>query len=160
MLKIMTPQDDEVTSSWRVVPSWFIYKCDESYTLCLNVIFVVTPVMEMKPCSSTWRSEAATRGVLWKNVFLEISQNLQESTCARVSFLIKLQVLQAKACNFVKKETLVQVFSCEFCKISNNTFFTEHLWTTASGSYSASLPRALPIYYIKHHDKLEFLHER
>ena len=30
-----------------------------------------------------------------------------------------------------KKETLVQVFSCEFREISENTFFTEHLWTTA-----------------------------
>ena len=26
-----------------------------------------------------------------------------------------------------QKETLVQVFSCEFCQISKNTFFTEHL---------------------------------
>ena len=33
--------------------------------------------------------EAATRGVLCKMVFLEISQNSQENTCARVSFLIK-----------------------------------------------------------------------
>ena len=33
----------------------------------------------------------------------------------------------------LKKETLAQVFSCEFCKISKNTFFTENLWTTASG---------------------------
>ena len=33
--------------------------------------------------------------------------------------------------NFIKKETLAQVFSCEFCEISKNTFFTEHLWTTA-----------------------------
>ena len=32
----------------------------------------------------------------------------------------------------IKKETLAQVFSCEFCEISQNTFFTEHLWTTAS----------------------------
>ena len=31
------------------------------------------------------------RGVLWKKVFLEISQNSQENTCARASFLIKLQ---------------------------------------------------------------------
>ena len=37
-----------------------------------------------------------------------------------------------KACNFNKKETLAQVFSCEFWEISQNTFFTEHLWTTAS----------------------------
>ena len=33
----------------------------------------------------------ATRGVLYKKVFLEISQNSQENTCTRVSFLIKLQ---------------------------------------------------------------------
>ena len=38
----------------------------------------------------------------------------------------------AGACNFIKKETLAQVFSCEFCKISKNTFYTEHLWVTAS----------------------------
>ena len=49
-------------------------------------------------------SEAATRGVLCKNVFLEISQSLQENTCARKSCLIKLQP---------------------------EHLFTEHLWTTA-----------------------------
>ena len=27
-----------------------------------------------------------------------------------------------KASNFIKKETLAQAFSCEFCKISKNTF--------------------------------------
>ena len=43
-------------------------------------------------------------------------------------FLIKLP----EACNFTKKEALAQVFSCEFCGISKNTFFTEHLRRTAS----------------------------
>ena len=52
-----------------------------------------------------------------KKVYLEISQNSQENICARVSFLIKL------ACNFIKKETLAQVFSCEFWEISKNTPF-------------------------------------
>ena len=33
---------------------------------------------------------------------------------------------------FIKKETLAQVFSSEFCKISKNTFLTEYLWATAS----------------------------
>ena len=55
-----------------------------------------------------------------KKVFLEILQNLQENTCARVSFLIKLQV---DAYKFIKKETLAQVPSCEFCETSKNTFF-------------------------------------
>ena len=27
-----------------------------------------------------------------------------------------------EVCNFIKKETLAQVFSCEFCEISKNTF--------------------------------------
>ena len=39
----------------------------------------------------------------------------------------------SEACNLIKKETLVQVFSCHFCKITQNTFFTEHFRATASG---------------------------
>ena len=55
-------------------------------------------------------AEAATRGVLWKNLFYEnISQNSQENTCSKVSFLTKLH---ASTSNFIKKETLAQVFSC------------------------------------------------
>ena len=77
-------------------------------------------------------SEAATRGVLCKKVFLEISQNSQENTCARVSFLINLQAWG-----------LAQVFSCEFCEISKNTFFTEHLWMTASHLCYRALTRDL-----------------
>ena len=57
--------------------------------------------------------------VFCKKMFLEISQNSLENICTRASFLIKLQ---AEACNFTKKETLAQVFSCEFYKISRNTF--------------------------------------
>ena len=32
----------------------------------------------------------------------------------------------------MKKETLEQVFSCEFCEISKNNVSTEHLWVTGS----------------------------
>ena len=34
----------------------------------------------------------------------------------------------------MKKGVLINFakFSCEFCKIPKNTFFTEHLWATAS----------------------------
>ena len=31
-----------------------------------------------------------------------------------------------------EKEALAPMFSCEFCEISKNTFFTEHLRATAS----------------------------
>ena len=42
-----------------------------------------------------------------------------------------------QACNFIKKETLAQVFSCEFCEISKNTFFTEHLQIITSLIFKA-----------------------
>ena len=32
----------------------------------------------------------------------------------------------------IKKDTLAQAFSDEFCEISKNNFFTEHVWATAS----------------------------
>ena len=37
-----------------------------------------------------------------------------------------------EGCNFIKKETLAQVFPRKFCEISKNNFFTEHLWAIAS----------------------------
>ena len=70
--------------------------------------------------------EVAIGSALEEKVLLEILQNSQKNTCARVSFLIKLQIL---VCNFIKKETLAQVFSGEFCKTSKNTF-VEHLLGT------------------------------
>ena len=73
--------------------------------------------------------KVATRGVMWKKLFLKISQNSQKNTSARVSFLTKLQ---ASELQLYKKETLALVFSWEFCEIFKNTFFTEHLRTAAS----------------------------
>ena len=60
--------------------------------------------------SSSDNEEEGAEAVAWRccaagsveNLLLEISQNSQENTCARVSFLIKCQV---------------------FCEISKNTFF-------------------------------------
>ena len=49
--------------------------------------------------------------------------------CKSLFFYLKCS---PKACNFIKKEILAQVFSCEFCKDFKNNFFTEHLRATAS----------------------------
>ena len=61
--------------------------------------------------------EAVVQRCSVKQVFLEISQISQENICC-----------QTQACNFIKKETLAQVFSCEIREIYKNTFFIEHLW--------------------------------
>ena len=59
------------------------------------------------------RTETVARRCSMKKVFLEILQNLRQSNCARLP----------PACNFIKKEALPQLLSCEFCKISKNTFY-------------------------------------
>ena len=41
-------------------------------------------------------------------------------------------IAKPQVCNFIKKETLEQVFSCEFCGIYKNTFFAERLWANGS----------------------------
>ena len=62
--------------------------------------------------------EAVVRRCSIEKVLWEISQNSQEKHLCQSLF-------------FNKKETLTQVFSCEFYEISENTFSTEHLQTTA-----------------------------
>ena len=81
------------------------------------------------------------RGVLQKKGFLKISQNSQENTCSRISFVLKnftnftgktgrsvlsftaeiLNGIRQFLCSafglrVIKKETLAQVFSSQFCK--------------------------------------------
>ena len=62
-------------------------------------------------------TEAVAQRCSVKKVFLETSQNSHENACARDSV-----ISEAEACNFMKKEILTQVFSCEFCEIAKNTF--------------------------------------
>ena len=51
-------------------------------------------------------------------------------TCVGVSIFKKVGVL--RPATLLKKETLPQVFYCEFSKKFKKTFFTEHLCTTVS----------------------------
>ena len=91
-------------------------------------------------------TEAVARKCSIKKVFLEILQNSQENTSARVSFLIKLQ---AESCNFIKKETLVQVFSYEFYKkIVRNTRENAKIAKKANPTF----------YFIFIHEDLHILH--
>ena len=66
-----------------------------------------------------YTSEAATQRCHPKK---RCSENMQK---------IYRRTPMPKARNFIKKKTLEQMVSCEFCKISKNIFLTEHTWTTA-----------------------------
>ena len=47
-------------------------------------------------------------------------------------------LLRPQACNFIKKKTLVQMFSCEFCEISKNTFTYRTSTVAVSESFISS----------------------
>ena len=70
------------------------------------------------------QTEAVAQRCSVKKVLLEISQNSQENTCARAFFNKDAGL---KACNFIKKEDLAQVFSCEFCEIPIKKVFLKIL---------------------------------
>ena len=61
--------------------------------------------------------------VLYKKMFLEILQNSQESTCARVYFLS----CRSKTCVLIKNRLRHRCFSVNFVKIFRTPFFIEHL---------------------------------
>ena len=74
--------------------------------------------------------------------FIDVLQDwLQKNTCARISFLI----------NFIKKETLAQVFSWEFCEISKSTFYTKQLRTTAFLSLSTEIHFSIDLALMSSH---------
>ena len=83
-----------------------------------------TPFKAFSSYSFIWKAVAQRCSV--KKVFLEISQNSQGNTSARVSFLITLH-------------NLAQVFCCEFCETSKNTFSYRTPPVVASVIYVASV---------------------
>ena len=116
----------ELSSAYQDYNSFFKELLRKRQLVNINVLI---KCQKQKSFRILWKilltTEAATRNVLYRKVFLEILRNSQENTLVRVSFLIKLQ---ASVCDFIKNKTLAQVFFCEFCEVSKNTFFTEHLW--------------------------------
>ena len=70
-------------------------------------------------------AEAVTRMCFVKEVCIQISQNTHEN-------------IWPEACNFIKKQTLKQVFSCEFCEIFKNTLLYRIPLVATSDSGSES----------------------
>ena len=80
-------------------------------------------------CRSSSSSKAVAQRCSVKEVFLEILQNSQKNSCARVSLLIKLQT---KVGNFIQKETLAQVFHVNFAKLQRTPFLTDLMAASSS----------------------------
>ena len=53
-------------------------------------------------------------------------QNSQESTNGAVSYFYETALPMFPVCKFIKKETLAQLSSYEFCEMFKKTFLIEH----------------------------------
>ena len=67
-----------------------------------------------------------------KGVLINFAKFTGKHRCQNFS-LNKVAGLRPEACKFIKKETLAQVFSCEFCEIYKNTFYYTTALMAASG---------------------------
>ena len=73
--------------------------------------------MPRSGCRSSRPEGFCKKGVL-RSFAKFVGKHLRKSL-----FFNKVAGLRTQTCNFIKKETLAQVFSCAFCEISKNTFF-------------------------------------
>ena len=77
-----------------------------------------------------------SEAVVWRysleSMFLEISQNSQENTCARASYLIKL-----KPATLLRKRLWHRCFPVNFAKFLRILFLTQHLWWLLVGGITS-----------------------
>ena len=72
--------------------------------------------------------EAAIRCSMKKGVLGNFAKFTGTHLCQSLFFN---KVEDLRPATLLKKTTLAQVYSCEFCEISKNAFFREHFWASA-----------------------------
>ena len=87
-VKVTSNHDERLKTrmSFFIWPSLFSCNTKVNLNYCVGV-----KEKRLKKSCRNQHTEAVARRYSVKKVFLEMSQNSQENTCARISFLIKLQ---------------------------------------------------------------------
>ena len=105
--------------------NWFYILWHSCQFILFNIILSPETgtilVIKVRQFSKKRLPQAVVQRCSVKKVLLETSQN-SAKLC-----------LRPQACNFIKKDTLAQVFSREFCEISKNTFFQRTPLVAVSG---------------------------
>ena len=94
---------------------------EASVCLSSDGVSLVGQQPENEQCGSSHPEVFCRKGVL-RNFAKFTGKHLCQSL-----FFNKVTGLRPEACNFIKKETLVQVFPVEFAKFLRTPFLTEHL---------------------------------
>ena len=91
-------------------------------------VIVYLSLYDLHKCRSSRPEVFCKKGVL---------RNFTKFTGKHLCQSLFFNKVAGQACNFIKKETLAQAFSCEFCEISKNTFF--HRTPLVAASVNAPL---------------------
>ena len=108
---------------------WIIQVTFDYFVASVTVLFKCWYIQNLS--SDQWL-------VLFKCWYIQNLSSHQWLVLFKCWYIQNLSSDQPKACNFIKKESLVQVFFCEFCKISN-TFFYRTLPVAASDIFFSTL---------------------
>ena len=111
--------------SWALLTATYVF-------LLIFISFIQTCYCKTKKCTTNklkclthfliilWlKLRSSRQEVFWEKVILRNFTKLTGKQLCQGLFFNKVAY---KACNFIKKEALAQVFSCEFCETSRNTF--------------------------------------
>ena len=117
MLQKNTPKGNTPISPASPKQMIFILDSSQIHPISVEIPHSLTP--QKGPRSSHRRCS------IGKSVLVNFAKFTGKNLCRGL--------FRLKACNFIEKEALAEVFSCEFCEISINTFLTEHPQAAASG---------------------------
>ena len=90
------------------------------WQLTLKMLKISNVFIKKKTISGNVKYRSSRTEVFCKkDVLRNFAKFTGKHLCQRLFF----NKVAGLACKFIKKESLAQVFSCEFCEISKNTFF-------------------------------------
>ena len=113
LTKRILPSIPQKLHTYFILQNFWEYSIvNESY---LNILKTFKKICSrsVKPKTACMVPKAVGQSCSVKKRLFKIPQNSQENTCASCG---------PEASNFIRKDTLAQVFSCEFCETFNNTF--------------------------------------
>ena len=132
-MALLWPLFSDIRSAWKKVN----YICWKRLVLVhfrrfYEIMYIAALLCVWTYFYFAWKGTLETLNVKCLFAFIPFQRDVEAvaQRCSMKRCLWKFLKTHRKipeACNFIKKETLTQVFSCEFYGISKNMFLAEHL---------------------------------
>ena len=113
-----------------------------NWNYCIQILHFPSSIVDFKQVNAGWviinqmryNRSSHRRCPVRKGVLRNFEKFTGKHLCQSL-FFYKDAGLRHQACNFIKKDTLVQEFPCDFWEISRNTYFKRTTPVAASESF-------------------------